>query len=118
QALRDERQLPAHERVELRRVAGVRSCGDRAQHIQRLQQVLDVVRGARAGLVNRLQVARFAQLLLAQLGDIELAEQLAEQVQVPLQRRPDAIGREDAELERAICELHGVRRAAAALPAV
>ena len=54
---------------------------------------------ARAGLVHRLQVARLAQLLLAQLGDVELAEQLAEQVQVPLQRGADAVAREDRQLQ-------------------
>ena len=71
------------------------------------------MRGAGAGLVHRLQVARLAQLLLAQLGDVELAEQLAEQMQVPLQRGSEAIAREDAELELPVGELHDVRRAAA-----
>ena len=57
-----------------------RACRDRSpprhEHVQRLQQILDVVRRARARLVHRLQVARLAQLLLAQLRDVELAEQL------------------------------------------
>ena len=78
---------------------------------QRLQQVLDVVRHARAGLVHRLQVARLAQLLLAQLGDVELAEQLAEQVQVPAQRRAEAVARKDGERELARSVVDRMRRA-------
>ena len=65
--------------------------------------------------MHRLQVAGLAQLLLAQLGEIKLRQQLSEQMQVPLQRRAQAIAREDAQRELGIRELHQMRRAAAAL---
>src|SRR6185295_9775162 len=85
------------------------------EHVQRLQQVLDVVRGARAGLVHRLQVARLTLLHLTQLGGVELREQLAQQMQVPLQRRSEAKARIDRQRELRARVLDRVSGALAAL---
>ena len=109
EALGDRRKLAPHQRLQLARVAVALLGRDGAQHVQRLQQVLDVVRHARAGFVHRLQVALLAQLLLAQLGDVELAQQLAEQVQVPVQRRAHAKVRVHGKGERAVLELDAAR---------
>ena len=49
--------------------------------------------------MHRLQVARLPQLLLAQLRGVELAQQLPEQVHMPLQRGAGAVAREDRQLE-------------------
>src|SRR5947208_3589257 len=59
------------------------------------------------------RVARLAQLLLAQLRHVELAEQLAEQVQVPEQRRAQAVARVDAQRNGAVLEVDGMRCARA-----
>ncbi len=113
QPLGDQRQLPPDQRLQLRGIAVMVARRDRAEHVQRLQQVLDVVRHARAGLVHRLDIARLPQLLLAQLRHVELAEQLAEQVQVPEQRRAQAVARVDAQRNGAVLEVDGMRRALA-----
>jgi hypothetical protein len=118
QALRHHRQLAPHQALQLRPIAVVLARRDGAEHVQGLQQVLDVVGGARAGFVHRLQVARLPQLRLAQLGDVELGEQLSQQVQVPLQRRADAEARVDGQRDLLVGKLDRVGRALAALAAL
>jgi hypothetical protein len=65
--------------------------GGGAQDVERLQQILDVVRHARAGFVDRLHVGLLLELLFPLLRDVELAEQLPEQMKMPDERRARAV---------------------------
>jgi len=66
------------------------------------------VRHARAGLVNGLHVGLLLKLLLALLGDIELAEQLSEQLKMPNQRGAQGQLGENAQVDFLVGEFNGV----------
>ena len=66
------------------------------------------MRHARPGLVNGLHVGLLLEFLLALLGDIELAEKLSEQLEVPDQRRAQRQLGENPQVDFLVGELDGV----------
>src|SRR5690606_28889391 len=86
QALGDLRELAVDERLQLGRLLGPARLRSGAKRRERLQQVLHIVRQARAGLVDRLRVRVLALQLLAPLGVVEVGEQPREQLQMQQQR--------------------------------
>jgi len=85
QAFGDLRQLARQQLRHRRRVAGL--CRRVAKGLQRLQQILDVVRDAGAGFIHRLQVAHTLQFVGLELDEVELGGQAQQPIDVPAHRR-------------------------------
>ena len=90
-ALHDDRQLTLHQWLNLRRSLPLQRLHQVAEVVERLQQILDVVRQPRAGLVNCPQVTHLLQFALAQFGHVVFGHQLDKQPEMPDQCRAEAI---------------------------
>ncbi|MEF8720679.1 MAG: hypothetical protein V5B44_24420 [Candidatus Accumulibacter necessarius] len=91
QALGDLRQLALQQQVEPLAVLAVHRLRQITQVVQRLQQVLHVMRQASAGFVDRPQIAHLLQLASAQLGDVVFVGELRQQMEMPDQRRAQLV---------------------------
>jgi hypothetical protein len=99
QALGDRGKLPADQRRQFGRILSGVTGRRRAQHVERLKQILDVVRHPGSRLVHGLHIRLLLEFLLADLGNVELLEQLSEQVKVPLQGRAQLLPREHPQMK-------------------
>ena len=108
QALGHLRQLTLHQRLQRFGLFRGRCSRGDYQGLHGLQQVFDIVREARAGLVNRLGVGVLLQLLFAQLGLVKIAQQLRQQARMDLQRGRNRAGC-TIELQPVISETEHMR---------
>ena len=73
---------------------------DVTQIVQRLQQILHIVRQPRPGLVHSAQIAHLLEFSRTLLGGVILVRQLQQQVEVPDQRRAQLMLGEQREYQR------------------
>ncbi len=116
QAHRQLRQLPLHQCQQAFAVLGRGDICRREQGLHRLQNVLHVMRQARAGVVDRLAVGLLAQGLLAHLGGVEITQQLRQQAHVQGQCRGQRTRAVPVEREPVKAVVHPVRRRLAETP--
>ena len=69
--------------------------------MERLEQVLDVVGDAGAGLVHRLELRALRELALAALGLVEVPHEAQQELPVQQERRADRAIGVDLDLHRA-----------------
>jgi hypothetical protein len=100
QALDDLRQLALQQQIESVAVLAVHRLRQIAQVVQRLQQVLHVMRQASTGFVYRAQVTHLQQLASAQLGDIVFIGELRQEMEMPDQRRAQLVAGVQRKLQR------------------